>query len=80
MCREPATTDHGGDGAIEDLDEALRVFPVRVATHRGLIDGDLAAAGFDEGDEFALDDREERLGEDVAAGYWALGRRRPLRV
>src|SRR5439155_24758347 len=35
-----------GDRAVEDVDELFRVLAVRVAAHRGLVDANLAAAGF----------------------------------
>ena len=49
---EMALAGDGLDGAIENIHEALRVFAMRVAAHRRFIDGDFAAAGFDQRFEF----------------------------
>ena len=61
------------DGAVENIDEPLRVLPVCVAAHRRFVDGDLRAAGGDEILEFTRDDRDQFLGDGPAVGIAAIG-------
>ena len=65
--------DHRRDGAVEDVDEPGRVLPVGVTAHRRLVDGDLGAAGPHEGDQLALHDRQQRLGDGPPVGEVPAG-------
>ena len=75
--RQPAAADDRRNGAVEDVDEALRILAIGVAAHRRLVDGELLAAGFGEGDELGLDDRQQRLGHRPAVGVVGVGHEPP---
>src|SRR5206468_10329958 len=72
--RKPALADNGLDGAVENVHEAFRILLVRVATHRGFIDGDLVAAGLDQPFELHAHDGEQRFGERPAVLIPLVGR------
>ena len=65
MGREPATTVDRVHRAIENIDEPLRVFAVRIATHGRFIDANLLAACSDQCHEFIADNGEQCFGEPV---------------
>ena len=75
---KPAAADDRLDGAIEDVDEPPRVLAMGVAAHRGLIDGELGAAGLDQPDQLLLHDRQQRFGHRVAVRI-KLVRNQPAR-
>ncbi len=66
MGGETAAADGGGDGAIEDIDEADWILTEGVAAHGGLVHRDLRAAGVEQAGELGLHDGEERLGDGPA--------------
>ena len=68
---EVAAADDGLDRAVEQIDEPGGVLPVRVAAHRGLVDGDDRAAGSHEANELRLDRADECLGHRPPIGVCA---------
>jgi len=66
MRREITLADNRLNGAVKDVDEALRVFAMRVARHRRFIDCDLPATFADERFEFRAHERKKSFGERVA--------------
>src|SRR5215510_6977570 len=72
MCREAASADYGIDRSVEDVDEPMRVFAIRVTAHRRLVHCDLAASGLDQRDQFVADDRQKRLGYVEAVGIFPV--------
>ena len=73
--REPRPSGDRGDRAVEEVDEPLRIFSVRVAAHRGFVDRDLRAARIRKRRQLGLDDREQSLGSLPALAVKAPGER-----
>lgn len=73
MGADAGAAGDGLDGAVEDVHKAARVFFVGVAAHAGFIDADFAAAGGDEGLEFAPDYGKQGFGQGPAVGVAEVG-------
>ena len=71
--RKTAAAVNGRYRAIENVDQARGVLAVCVTAHRGLIDADFGATGFDQRFELALHDGDQRFGQRVAVFVLLVG-------
>src|SRR5262245_62432954 len=77
MGREAASAGDRLDRAVEDVDEPMRVFAMRVTAHRRLVHCDLATSGLDQRDQFVAHDRQQRFGDVEAVGILSVGTQSP---
>src|SRR5262249_47313049 len=77
MRRETAIAYDRLNRAIEDVNEPIRVFAMSVATHRGLVHGDLAASRFEERYQFVAHNRQQDFGDVETVEVFSVRQQSP---